>query len=187
MSNKQRTAAQIAAMQRELQKLKDAATESAKREREATARTREQSRRQSAIEQLGKHGMDPFRAKQALAWLDSEGMVRYESDQSDRLVFGKQIEGQIPDELDAGVATWVKSDEGKTFLPPTNAKGSGDRGGALAPNSAGTDLRTQASEGLRHVFGGGGGGAPSGGAGTDQRSLAAEGLLRVFSGDLTKG
>lgn len=141
--------------QREFKALKDKFAETEKRETETRLRAREQSRRQGALEQLAKGGLDAMRAKQALAYLDAEGLVRYESDQSDKIVFGKHVEGEVSDELEVGVGKWLKTDEAKTYLPPKNARGSGDLGGGGAPNpGAGSDLRSLAGVGLQGVLSG---------------------------------
>lgn len=113
-------------MQRQLQ---EQATQLQKitQERDAErAKTRDISLRQKLAEELGKHGItNQTQQKLAMALLvDGDKRVSFAED-SDDIVF-RESNGDLLD-LSTGLKGWVKTDEGKHLLPPTGARGSGDR------------------------------------------------------------
>jgi ribosomal protein S20 len=123
-------------MQRKVQEL-EAEGQKMKAERDAErAKARGISLRQKLAEELGKNGVsEPAKIRHAMALLVSdEGRVHYAED-SDDLVF-RDIDGTELD-LPTGLKSWVKSDDGKHFLPPSGARGSGHTPGQGTRNPNG--------------------------------------------------
>lgn len=81
-------------------------------------------------------------ARMALAALTANGRVFYdeEGDNPDRIVF-KGDDGLTVD-LGMGLKAWLKTDEGKFFLPQTTVRGSGSRPGGAAPGAGGNGPMT---------------------------------------------
>ena len=113
-------------MQRELAELKKQTAE-AKAERDAErGKVRDSSLRQRLGEELAKHGVDAARAKHAIGYLvDADKRVRWSED-GEQLVF-RDADGEV--DLATGLKGWVKTDDGKLYIPPRGAQGSGDRPG----------------------------------------------------------
>jgi hypothetical protein len=79
--------------------------------------------RTSVKETLLKAGVAPHMIKPALAMLvDSDKVVGYNDE--DQVVYRTQT-GDL--DLDSGLRSWIKSDEGKAFAAPKGALGSGER------------------------------------------------------------
>lgn len=90
--------------------------------------------RTSTLEQLANAGFrDQQRATAAMKILLSDGRVNFESDSSDSVVFRDSDGTSLP--LADGLKSFAKSEEGKLFLPPANAGGSGDASGNPGANS----------------------------------------------------
>lgn len=94
-------------------------------------REREQARsatlRTKAQEALLASGVDSARARHALALLvDSEKRIKWDGD-SDELTFRDTDNTEV--DLKTGIASWMKSDDGKHYLPASGASGSGARPG----------------------------------------------------------
>lgn len=89
------------------------------------ARTRASDLQKAVENELLSQGVDPKRVNKAAKLMILEGTVGYESEESDEVVFHEK-DGPI--ELNAGVEAWAKSEEGKHWLPPSGAGGSGDVG-----------------------------------------------------------
>jgi hypothetical protein len=88
-------------------------------------KARKQTLRQKSLEALAEHGITGKRAQIALNNLLAEGKVKFESDDSDELLFVDSKGDELP--LADGTKSWVESDEdAKMFLPPRGASGSGD-------------------------------------------------------------
>lgn len=112
---------QLEELTSELGKQKAAADAATQRERAGTLRQR-------ASEALGSIGItEPARIKGALATLFAEGRIAYDEDDPESIVF-KDSDGS-PLDLPTGVKAWAKSEDAKIFLPPSGARGSGDRPG----------------------------------------------------------
>ncbi len=109
-------------MQKQLAELK-AQTEAANARAAAeAAKARDVALRQRLAEELQKHGVDAKRVKHAIGYLvDAERAVKFDGE-TDDIVFGNDAI-----DLASGVKSWVSSDEGKFYLPPSGASGSGDR------------------------------------------------------------
>jgi hypothetical protein len=94
---------------------------------------RDSSLRKSLTDQLTKAGIDQRYMKAALAMLiDSDKLVGYTSESyaqnPDKIVFRTQ-DGET--ELVDGLRDWIRSDEGKGFVAPKGAQGSGDKNYSL--------------------------------------------------------
>jgi hypothetical protein len=94
-------------------------------------RARDAHLRQQLSDALVKHGVDATRVRHAVGILiDSEKRVRFDDD-GESVVFKDPTDNQDVDLL-TGVRSWVKSDDGKFYLPPRGVNGSGDRGAGKA-------------------------------------------------------
>lgn len=106
-----------------------AASEKSKAEVEAErAKARHAELRQDTLTILGTHGIDGQRAQHAIGYLlDAQKLVRHDSE--GRAVYGPA--GEDPVDLATGLKSWVGSEDGKFYLPPSGASGSGGppRGG----------------------------------------------------------
>lgn len=77
--------------------------------------------RTTVTDQLVAAGVDPSRAKHALAYLvDGEKRVDFDGD---AIVFKDDSSGALP--LAEGLKSWVKSPEAKLYLPPAGGGGTG--------------------------------------------------------------
>ncbi len=99
-------------------------------------KTRDTVLRQRVSESLAEIGIrEPARIKQAIHHLvDGEKRIAYDED-SNSLVFRDSDDAVL--DLTTGLKSWSKSDDGKHFLPPTGARGSGDGRGPNAPAQRG--------------------------------------------------
>jgi len=120
----------------------------------ATAAKRDTDGRMSLSMELEKGGITGARLKHALNHLRAEGQVKFVDD---KLVFAK---GDEDVELAEGVAEWLKSEDGKYFLPPSNAGGSGSgqggKGFTARPGDKSGDSKARASVSLANHMGRGG-------------------------------
>ncbi len=126
------------AMRKQLEELTKK-QEQAVRERDAEkARSRDMGLRQKVSEALSAAGVDAARARLALGYLvDAAKIVRYAEDEPEAVVFRASDGDQ---DLSAGVRAWLKSEEGKVFLPPRGTQGSGDRAVGNSPTTAGQGI-----------------------------------------------
>lgn len=74
--------------------------------------------------------------KSARLILQGEGLVNYEDDDGDAVVFKDEDGGALP--LKKGLESWAKSAVGKRFMPATGAAGSGERPRGGREGSGGT-------------------------------------------------
>lgn len=107
--------------------------------------------RQATLEHLGKAGItDSTKQRHALALLQSEGRVRFESDDSDTIVFADAADSFV--ELEDGLKKWAKGDDGKHFLPGTNTRGSGTRPPATRPGAGGGNAAPNKDDAANALF-----------------------------------
>jgi hypothetical protein len=101
------------------------------------AKNRDSSLRQKLAESLGEMGLkDAVRVKHAIHHLvDGEKRVSY-GEEGEAIVFRDSDDSVL--DLATGLKSWMKSEDGKYFLPPTGARGSGDGRGGNAPPPKGT-------------------------------------------------
>lgn len=106
--------------------------------REAEQKARQRDEERSALaDALRKGGVDDARIRPAVALLYTEEQ-RVSRDDANKIVMkmnGKYGEEHIS--LDEAVTTWLKSDDGKMFLPPRGAGGSGSNFGTKNGQSFG--------------------------------------------------
>ena len=118
----------IATMQKQLA---DAQTkiESAERSRaQERGRRRMGDLRRTLSEELIANGTDPARAPIAVGLLiDSSRRVKFEAEDDDEAPPIFRLDDTQSVDLKTGIKTWIKTDEGKFFLPPSGANGSGSR------------------------------------------------------------
>lgn len=141
-------------LQRELKELR-AENEAAKKERDAEKSARAaMALRQRLAEELGVHGItEPARVKGATALLLSANQVRYDDD--GQIVFAESENSLL--DLPTGIKAWAKTDDAKIYMPPSGARGSGDRGGAGGkppPSPQGEPSATDIGLALVKEFGG---------------------------------
>ena len=142
-------------LQKQIAELKAENEKSRASQHAADARSRDIALRQKLGEELSKHGVDAARARHAVGYLvDANKQVRW-SDDGETAVFRDADNQEI--DLSTGLKSWVKSDDGKLYLPPRGASGSGDRGGGnpaggVKPN---TIQRGDLGRALLASFGGG--------------------------------
>lgn len=107
------------------------------REAQAVAKSRATELRSQAVAALTKAGVDPNRVQRLAAAFIGEGTVTWNEDHT--AIEFKSTDGA--EDLESGVRSWAASDEGKLYLPPRGASGSGDgarkTGGAGASASGG--------------------------------------------------
>jgi hypothetical protein len=115
-------------LQRQLEELRNEATQlKAERDAERT-QSKNMTLRQKLGDELARAGInDPQRVRYAMALLVSEEQRVRWSEDGESIVF-RDATGEDID-LATGIKTWAKSEDGKHFLPPTGARGSGDRQG----------------------------------------------------------
>jgi|FLYL01.1.fsa_nt_gi hypothetical protein len=119
----------MAAMERqskELQQQLEAERKARQEEREKALRHEERSTLMKALQEAG---VDPKMIDFAVATLYTErGLVKRTED--GQIVWKAQRDGYVDDlPVTKGVAEWLKTDEGKRFLPASGAGGSGATGG----------------------------------------------------------
>lgn len=108
--------------------------------------------RQSARDELAKVGVDGLRAKHVLASLEADGKLAHDEDGNP--VYNESANSVV--DLATGIRAWAKTEDAKIFLPPSGARGSGDRPGQQsAPKGAPKEV-TDADIGMLLVreFGG---------------------------------
>lgn len=104
-----------------------------KRASEAETKRRDAHLRQQVDEALAKAGADATRIKHARGLLvDAFKQIRFSEDGDSVIMLDS--EGNESD-LHTGIKSWLKSDDGKIYLPPRGTAGSGDRGGGIAPRT----------------------------------------------------
>lgn len=142
----------------ELKKLQDQIAtltqkaEQAERERDQErAKAKDSALRQKVGEALTAAGIDGVRARHVIGLLvDAEKRVRWGED-GETPIFHTPDREDV--ELPVGLAGWLKSDEGKFFLPPRGTQGSGDRPGAAPPSNSNAPLdRKTVAEGLARAL-----------------------------------
>lgn len=114
---------------RSLQKKLDASlkaqAEADARAKAEAAKAKDTSLRQRISEELDKSGFDPKARHLALSHLvDGAKIARY-SDDGETIVF-RDTDGSDVD-LPTGLKSFAQTDDGKRFMPPSGASGTGDR------------------------------------------------------------
>jgi DNA helicase IV len=131
----------IAGLQRQMADLQKQLDERDRKIAESEAKQRAMSLRQSLMRTLGDNGFsDQVRAEDAVDLLLARGQVKHDDDGNAVFI---ENENSVLD-LANGIKAWAKTDRAKNFLPPTGARGSGDRPGQGA-NPRSTQTPTEAS------------------------------------------
>lgn len=116
---------QFKAMQAELEAMKKASLLASQKAQEERAKSREMQMRSHLSETLSKQGVPADRLKHAVGFLvNVTNSVSYSEDNEDEVVFKSQ-DGEL--DLASGVKQFLKSDDGKLYLPARAINGSGDR------------------------------------------------------------
>lgn len=126
-----------AIMVKKLQDQVDALTKARKEEKQQAEKERDErargEERSALTNALLKAGVPDTRAAAASALLFFDKKLVRRNDKGDiclavtKVYGGESVEEIMP--IESGIGEWVKSAEGKEFLPPADAGGSGNRGG----------------------------------------------------------
>ncbi|MEQ1494483.1 MAG: hypothetical protein ABL912_01810 [Novosphingobium sp.] len=110
----------------------------AKRAEEAERARKEAADLAALRDALTAGGADPKRVQIAISHIIATKQLKTNSDGAPG--FEVPTAWGTPEfvPVEAGAATWLKTDEGKFFLPPQGGGGTGDKTGAPAKNAAGT-------------------------------------------------
>jgi len=112
-------------MQKKLDAALKAQAESDAKAKAEAAKAKDTSLRQRISEELDKSGFDPKARHLALSHLvDGAKIARY-SDDGETIVF-RDTDGSDVD-LPTGLKSFAQTDDGKRFMPPSGASGTGDR------------------------------------------------------------
>lgn len=141
-------------------KLEDIEKDNAKSKAElaaekAKARNDARSRnlRESLSKQLAESGIpedEVRRLSRATNELIREGIVKYDGDEDDaEIVFMDKDEGV---DLPTGIAGWLKTDIGKSWLPPRGSAGSGDGAFGRNPGSKKQGQNLSDEDLVSHIF-----------------------------------
>lgn len=118
---------------KQLEALQKRLADADKKAAEAESKRRDTLLRQSVDEALAKAGVEARLVKQARGYLiDSLKATRFSEDGDSVVMVGGDGEEV---ELSVGLKSFLKSDEGKLYLPPRGTAGSGERGGGIAPRT----------------------------------------------------
>jgi hypothetical protein len=119
-----------------------------KEKEDAAARQEERGILES---QLRKQGVPDARLRAAVSLISHE-LGTVQRDDTNNIIWNAQRDGYSERlSVDDGVKEFLNTDEGKTFLPPTNAGGSGDHGGA--PPTPDTKRPSMSKDQARSVLG----------------------------------
>lgn len=128
----------LATLQKDLQTLREQHQLSEKARLEERAQRRRIEMRAKVSESFKRAGGDPLKDDLFQAYaVDSKRLIHHVDDDSDDVVGEDATAGAI--ELDSWVKSFLKTDTGKHFVPPTGAGGSGAR--KPPPQSAGGEQK----------------------------------------------
>lgn len=138
--NKGKKDVEIETLRNKLEEERQARLTQEARANEQTAKIRRKELHGAVVDELSKQAkIDGMPARLALASLAATGRIGYDEDgeNPDRIIF-KGDDGLSVD-LTQGLKQWLKTDEGKFFLPAVTTRGSGSRpssgaGGGAGPN-----------------------------------------------------
>lgn len=114
---------------KQLKEYKDLVDQLKKERDEHKSKSKSDRLNSSVKETLTKFGVQSNQLKAALAVLKEDGFLGYDEDDEDRLVFKS---GHEVVDIQEGLKSWLKSEDGKVFSPSKNPKGSG----SLKPNNS---------------------------------------------------
>jgi hypothetical protein len=141
---------------RMIKRLTDENAKSAAERDAAKKRNDEAEERKVLADALKKHGVDETRLDGAVALLyaDRKRVVR---DKEGKIRFALPREGFVDEvDVESGAAEWVKSSEGKAYLPPRDVEGGGQRGGRAPVRSGnGEPSVPELADELAHLMAGG--------------------------------
>lgn len=145
----------VARLEAKLQAMEKQAREAEERRQAAEEKAKSDRLIGAARDALLAAGVPSDRARFALAALKDEGILAFDDDGVPGLKFQRQGYSEVVP-AEAGAAEWLKSDAGKLFLPPSDAQGSGQRGGRRPPSGTGQpiDAETLSRNLFRAVAGG---------------------------------
>lgn len=145
--------AQLSAMQKRVEAAERKATEAeSRRAEQEAARTRDEER-SSLASALRQEGLDETRIKAATALLYTEEKRIVRSPEG-KIAFKLQRQG-FEDEVDlsAGIKEWLKTDDGKAFMPARGVSGSGATAATNGSRSGGKPSKAELREQLaRQLF-----------------------------------
>lgn len=136
---------------KELAALRARLEASDKAREEAETRSKTEARNNATREALAKAGIPADRLPHAMAYLDTKGEIVADKDGKvgwkgkDR--FG--VDTVVP--LEQGAKDWASTPDGKLYLPPSNAQGTGTGAGSSRPASGSGSIK--AEDAAKSVFG----------------------------------
>lgn len=144
---------ELAKLQAELEKMKRSAEVQAKRAEEAEQARRAEVLATGVREALTQAGADPKRVAIALSHLKAQGRVKLDKDGRPSFAFTRDWGEDLVDAT-KGASEWLSTEEGKFFVPPSGAQGTGD--GAGKPGGDGSkpaDAHALVSQALGKLWG----------------------------------
>lgn len=134
-------------LEKTVQSLQTELDKSRQKETALREKARAQNLRTTLREAFHKHGLtDDARVRGAIAlWLE-EGRARYASEDDDAAVVAVERDKTELD-IDVGVASWFRTEEGRSFLPPMGPRGSGDGRGQPGLSSKGKTTTVEQAAG----------------------------------------
>lgn len=119
---------------------------------EAKAREAEQAQkaerlRQSLQDALVANGCDPKRVRTAVNDILAQGKVKYD-DAGNVIWPTKRTWGEEPVPVADAAKEWLGTDDGRFFVPPTGAQGTGDKAGNKANGQGGDAMSAEKALGL---------------------------------------
>lgn len=144
--------AELAKMRSEQERMK-AALEAQRAEAEAEKnKAREQAERSVLTDALRAGGVDENRMRAAVAYLYLDAK-RIKRDEDDNIVMTfKRDWGEELVPVEKGISEYLKSDEGKVFLPPVDTSGSGNKGGRPPSAKGAKPTRAELLENLGRMM-----------------------------------
>lgn len=118
------------------------------------ARARDADMRRRLADALAGHGIDGSRAKHAVGYLVDAAKVVRLADDGEAILFKDPDGGDL--DLNTGLKGWIKTDDGKLYVPPRGAHGSGDRPAGTPAGKPGESFSREAvaEQLLSHLRGG---------------------------------
>lgn len=137
-------------LEQENKKLRDAYTSEKKARDEEATKAKKATERGELRKALAAGGVMEQYLDDVVEARYAQGIIR--TDEEGAIVWKKSKDEEIP--LSEGVAEWLKSDQGKAYLPPKGARGSGNLpGGRVAAGGKNSTKEVSDQDLLGHLLG----------------------------------
>lgn len=128
--------ARLDALEKENKKLHDLWNQQKDESAKEKATSRKTKERSALVEQLGLAGVPATLVKAAVALLHDAGMGKVKTDEAGAITMAVKTDvGEEDQPLSQAIGAWIKSEDGRAFLPPASGGGSGNTGGKTGGNS----------------------------------------------------